>query len=634
MFFQFKLLIFIVLISTCFSTFANFNHGQTRTEIAFTNDTVKPKNPLTVDYLTKNIRETTPRLFLTPKIEYNLKKKLQIDPLLKNYYAAIQLNAAKIQKEPLLTRDVVGLRLLTTSREMLYRMGILGMVYRIEKDEEVLIRINEELKAVCSFSDWNPSHFLDVAEMSLAVSLAVDWAGNDLPKATVELAKSSLIEKGIKPSFPENGEIYWSKGTNNWNQVCHAGMVAASIVVAEEDPDLAAKTISRALEGIPYALEKYTPDGVYPEGPMYWNYGTSFSAVTSSILESSFETDFGLSESPAFKESAIFRVLTESPSGMYYNFADSEDKPNKNGDIALAWFAARVRDSVYLEKKKFLQPPKSMGKLTRLAGPGFVWLSQFESDQRTKLPLAWKGEGSNPVVVFRGGEHDPGQFYFGGKGGSATVSHGHMDAGSFIFELDGVRWVVDPGTQSYSELEEKNFDLWGYCQDCDRWTLLTKNNFGHSTLTVNNALHIPKGFVPLIDYEDGKKPEATFDLTTLYGENLEKIHRRFLKESNRSLLIEDKITINASTKNITWQLLTTAEVKVTAGGATLEQEGKLLHLRNVSHPELTFSIISLDPAPLELDKQINGLKRIELRIPSWIIKEKKETIRVRLIGAK
>ncbi len=43
--------------------------------------------------------------------------------------------------------------------------------------------------------------FLMLRRCRLAVAIAVDWVGNALPKATLELAKTSLIEKGIKPSY-------------------------------------------------------------------------------------------------------------------------------------------------------------------------------------------------------------------------------------------------------------------------------------------------------------------------------------------------------------------------------------------------------------------------------------------------
>ena len=595
-----------------------------------TNDTVKLQNPVSVAYLKKNLRKSSPKLVLTPAIERNLKKKISTDLIAKNYYGAIKLNAQQIQKEPLLTRQMQGRRLLAVSREMLYRMNILAMVYRIEKDPVVLQRIDDEVKAVCNFSDWNPSHYLDVAEMSLAIAIAIDWAGDALPKATVDLAKNSLIEKGIKPSYPQDALPGWVRGTNNWNQVCNGGMIAASIIIADKDPELAARTIRRSLDGMPNALVQYGPDGLYPEGATYWGYGTSFSVVTSSMLESAFGTDFGIAAYPAFVESADFRLLNVAPSGMYYNFADCGDTGGKTGDITLAWFAQHMGNPLYLERDKFLMAPEAMGKLPRLAGAGLVWLSQFEIKKTTKLPLAWKGDGINPVVIFRGSDEDPRQYYFGGKGGRATVSHGNMDAGSFIFELDGVRWVVDPGNQDYHEIEKTGFNLWASCQDCQRWSLLTKNNYGHSTITVNDALHINNAFAPISEYKDGEKPEATIDMSKIFGGLLESAQRKFVKEDNISLLIEDKFRLSDSTKLITWQLITTAEVEIVKGGAILRLDGKQLHLKNLSHPELSVSVISLDPPPLQLDRKIDGLKRIEIRIPTYLFPEKDGVLTVRL----
>ena len=86
------------------------------------------------------------------------------------------------------------------------------------------------------------------------------------------------------------------------------------------------------------------------------------------------------------------------------------------------------------------------------------------------------------------------------------------------------------------------------------------------------------------------------------------------------------------TKMITWQLMTTADVEITKVGATLKQDGKQLNMEILSHPELTVSIISLDPPPLELDRQIDGLKRIEINIPAYLFADGKGKIAVRLSG--
>lgn len=616
---QITILVFLLLAS-----------AQTIAEASGFPDPVKLENPISVKYIKSNLRKGSPRLVLTPAIEKKLRAKLKSDAVVKNYFAAMKINAANILNDPLLTRNVIGRRLLATSREMLYRMNVLAMVYRMEKDPAILKRIDDELKTVCDFSDWNPSHYLDVAEMSLAVALALDWAGDALPKATVDQARTALIDKGIKPSFPEKGEPGWVNGTNNWNQVCNGGMIAAAIMIADRDPELASKTISRSLDGMSNALKQYGPDGLYPEGATYWGYGTSFSVVTSSFLESAFGTDFGIAEYPAFVQSADFRLLSVAPSGWYYNFADCGDKGGPSGDITLAWFAQQTGNPLYLEKDKFLMPAEEMGKLSRLAGAGLVWLSQFETKNETQLPLAWKGDGENPVVFFRGGSDDPRKYYFGGKGGRATVSHGNMDAGSFIFELDGVRWSIDPGNQSYHEIERTGFNLWGNCQNCERWKLLTKNNYGHSTLTVNDALHVNTGFAPLSDFKGGDRPEATFNLKEIFGGKVANASRKFVKENGHSILIEDNIRVSDSTMSITWQLITAADVEITKGGAILRQDGKQLTLQNLSHPDLMVSVISLDPPPLELDRKIENLKRLEIRLPAYVFKEGDGSIRVRL----
>lgn len=588
-------------------------------------------NPMSVQYLKKNLRKSQPRLVLNAKIEKNLKKKLKTDPVVQNMYKAIQLNAAEVQQKPLLERVKIGRRLLRTSREMLWRVNMLGMVYRMEKDPKILDRINEEVIAVCNFSDWNPSHFLDVAEMSMAVAFALDWTAGDLPQSTIDLARTALIEKGIKPSWPASGKNPgWSYGTNNWNQVCNGGMIAASIAIAEVDPELAAKTIHRALDGIPHALVEYGPDGVYPEGSTYWAYGTSFSVVTAAMLESAFGHDFGHLEYPAFKESAIFRSLSNAPSGWYYNFADCGDRRSENGDIILAWFATKTGNKTFYEKERFLRPAEDMGMLSRVAGAGLVWLSQYEEKEEVKVPTEWKGEGANPVVFFTGGENDPHNYYFGGKGGRGMVNHGNMDGGSFVFELNGVRWVIDPGNQSYHALEQTGFDLWGRCQDCERWTLLTKSNFGHSTISVNDERHRTEGLVTLKDFKSGDQPEATFDMSPTLAGQVAAASRRFVKDGPASLVIEDNIELSEETKLITWQLMTTADVKIVEGGAVLQQDGKELKLENLSHPDLDISIVSLYPAPLELDRQIEGLKRLEIRIPAWTVEGDKCHIKVRL----
>jgi hypothetical protein len=596
---------------------------------AYSQDQVKKlENPVTAEYIKSKMRKTSPRLILTPEIENNLKSRLKSDPVVINYYASMKLGAKEILTKPLLTYNVIGRRLLDVSREMLKRMTILSMVYRVDKDPAVLKRIDAELKTVCNFQDWHPSHFLDVAEMTLAVAIAADWTGNALPKSTLELVRKSLIEKGINASFVK-GNDSWVNASHNWNQVCNGGMIAAAIVIGDTDPALAAKTISRSLEGMPSALKQYAPSGIYPEGATYWDYGTSFSCVTSSMLESAFGSDFGLAAYPSFIESATVKMLCTAPSGYYFNYADCGDKEGSNGDIVLAWFAKQTGNPLYIQKEKFLKTASSSG-LSRLAGAGLIWLSQFTPKEGSSIPLIWKGDGPNPLVIFRGKENDPRHYYFGGKGGRGNLNHGNLDAGTFVFELDGIRWAVDPGNQDYTELEQAGFDLWNQSQNSPRWTLLTKGNQGHSTLTVDDARFKADAYAGIVDFRETPIPEATIDLTPVFGKHLKSAKRRFLKDSDHSVVIEDNIIINDSTRTVTWAMMTRAEVIPVENGALLKQDGKQINLSILTPDGVNVSTIMLDPAPMKLDKQIRNLKRIEIRIPAYTFPNHNGTIIVRL----
>ncbi len=589
-------------------------------------------NPMSVSYLDKHLQATQPRLVNSPDVLKNLKQKLESDPVLINVYEAIHQQAHAILGQPLLERKQIGRRLLSVSREMLKRINLLGTVYLIEEDLAILSRINEELLAVCAFSDWNPSHFLDVAEMAMAVALALDWTAGHLPDETIATAKAALLEKALSPSWPEQGgaDHWWVKSNNNWNQVCHGGLIAAAITVAEDEPEVAAKTISRALEHMPKALSEYVPDGVYPEGPTYWSYGTSFSVMTIEMLRSAFDQDFGISAFPGFMESAEFVAVTKAPSGLYYNFADCGDRPSQSGDPILAWFAAETGNTNYFDDDLFLSPAEEMS-LSRICGAALIWMARYEPSRTSELPHSWFGQGTNPIAIFADPEGDRG-YFFGAKGGAGILNHGNMDGGSFIFELDGVRWVVDPGVQPYHELEKEGFNLWSSCQTCDRWKLLTKNNFGHSTITVNGELHVVDGHAEMINSVAGDQPEVTFDLSPTFAGFVQSAKRTFKKNTPVSLLIEDEIVPSPETKTICWQLLTTAAVKLTDDGAILKKDGQELQVQNLSHPDITLAIMDLDPPPFKLDKRIENLKRLELVLQSDHHDSEGVTIRIRLLG--
>ena len=107
------------------------------------------------------------------------------------------------------------------------------------------------------------------------------------------------------------------------------------------------------------------------------------------------------------------------------------------------------------------------------------------------------------------------------------------------------------------------------------------------------------------------------------------------------MIIDDSIEINESTETITWQLITTFDIDITKEGATISKPEystvtpvKKLFVENLSHPDIKMNSVSLDPPPLELDRRIEGLKRLELNIPSSLVTGGKIDIKIRLKGQK
>ena len=77
----------------------------------------------------------------------------------------------KTLKQPPVERTMIGRRLLHTSRTVLKRTFWLGYTYRVHGGEAYARRAIDEMLAASAFPDWNPSHFLDVGEMTMALAI-------------------------------------------------------------------------------------------------------------------------------------------------------------------------------------------------------------------------------------------------------------------------------------------------------------------------------------------------------------------------------------------------------------------------------------------------------------------------------
>ena len=479
-----------------------------------------------------------------------------------------------------LERVQIGRRLLDTSREALRRIFFLSYAYRFTKEQKYFERAEKEMLSVSSFTDWNHSNFLDTAEMTMAVSIGYDWLYNDLSEKSKLIIKEAILKKGLEPSLDEtyNG---WLKREDNWNQVCNAGMAYGAIAIYEDCPDLAKQIINRAIEGIKLPMKNYDPDGVYPEGYMYWNYGTSFNLMFLTAIEKIFGKDFGLSEQSGFLNTATYLEHMTGPSGDPFNYSDA--MPRSKLQVPMFWFATRLNDPslLWVEYNRLLKARKGNFVKDRLLPVIMLWGSGIDFNKITEpKSKMYLGHGKNPVALMRTSWTNPAAIFVGIKGGSASINHAHMDIGSFVMEALGVRWAMDFGMQDYESLESKGIEVFGRKQDDERWNIFRYNNLVHNTLTVNNEFQEVDGYAPII----GSSSKASFmsaiiDMTEVYKKSLLKANRGIAIVDQKHVVIRDEIETHSKEVCVRWTLLTPADVKIISKNtAELTKDGKKLIL--------------------------------------------------------
>lgn len=84
---------------------------------------------------------------------------------------------------------------------MLGRVYSLGLVYQVTGEEKYAARAWSELEAAAAFTDWNPDHFLDTAEMTHAFAIGYDWLYDYLTEEQRQLLRRAILELGLHPAL-------------------------------------------------------------------------------------------------------------------------------------------------------------------------------------------------------------------------------------------------------------------------------------------------------------------------------------------------------------------------------------------------------------------------------------------------
>lgn len=505
----------------------------------------------------------------------------------------LRAQAADLLGLPPCSRVMEGRRLLGVSREVLRRCLVIGTVWRLDGGDALRDRLLAESEAAAAFSDWNPGHFLDVAEMSTALAIAYDWLHPALGRERLTGIRRALLDLGLRPG--SDNQAWWVEAHNNWNQVCHGGLGLACLALAEEEPALAQRLLARARQHIGTALSAYAPAGVYPEGPMYWRYGTTYSVLLEACLESALGRGWGLLEHPGFSDSFDFVLAMQGPTGCF-NWSDGSR--NSGPSPCHRWAAARCDrpDWAAFASASLAQDRRRKDRFLPLE---LIWWRPGPA-LPPKLPLAWCARGTVEVAALRSAWDSPTALFAGLKAGALGGNHGHLDAGSLVFDADGRRFCLELGADR--AIYERT-DTWGREQDSIRWDYLRCGSQGHSVPLLGGRQQRVAGVNPLLEVGEDQAGRrwARADLSAAYAGSCRVMQRGVAILSGRRLLVQDEFAGCDPSLPLRWNWLAPGRPRLSADGRTacLDSDGVGCELRLLAPAQGRFSVRPADPPNAE-----------------------------------
>ncbi|EGN91627.1 hypothetical protein SERLA73DRAFT_100273 [Serpula lacrymans var. lacrymans S7.3] len=558
---------------------------------AWPQDPFQPSNPSPT-----SLRSDRPRL-IAPAYKWEaLPQLIQNDPYLKSWNDSIFNNATQYYNAPPVAYFYDGGNgILDIARQIKMRIKAFSYAYRVTNNTMWVDRAWSELQNAAgnstggfgpgNYTKWNPVHFLDTAELSVAYAVAYDWMYDQWTPEQKESIMFTLLEYGLNNGIiaydPANDPLYFGWWTNategNWNCVCNNGLTMGALAILGDDTtgvaeQLLSLTVQNALQNCVLATSS---DGTWSETNDYWYFGqTGLSEMAASLLSAAGSTFGMLSTNADLYKTGLFHMYSTGP-GSLFNYGDTG--PNK--------FTATA-NSLLFYAQQFNQPQFALFQRDQFDAPE-PW-SMFWYDPNLSGAF-WDGlaldhyfnNNTDQWASMRSSWTDENALFVGVKAGTLQghQTHNDLDCGDFVVDALGTRW--------FGELGDGNYNAEGYFsndnQDSQRWLYYRKMTEGQNTILVNkqnqNVLAAPvanfnstgttQGSSTVFDVPSGSTAYFIADISSAYF-NATSIKRGIhLINQRKQVLVQDEINVQAS---VMWRAHTNATVNISSDGlaATLQ----------------------------------------------------------------
>lgn len=478
-----------------------------------------------------------------------------------------------------------------------------AFAYQITKEQKYLDTAVSMVEQLSKWEHWHPGHYLNCAAIVQNVAIAYDWMYEGLTDSQRKLFEDALYKYGITSGLGAYngatdymnkhgtfGRSGWTKTENNWNAVCNGGLTQACLALAgvERYNKDVSELMGKIIRSIEIGIRCYAPDGSYAESPGYWSYGTNNLLLMFESLYASTGTTYGLMSSPGLDVTCYFPPYIESPANGSWNYHDSG--------------SGAIDTSHFFWAAKYLNDPgiaaiRYNDLINQTKTAGMIDILNYEpalAQGSVSLSLDKHFSGIETVTM-RSAWQDKYAIFTGLHGGYNSVNHGDMDAGNFILDASGIRWITELGSENYNLP-----GMFGKGANGSSWKYYKKSSEGQNIVVVTNDTSIPYGANPLANIKISKfesKPKgaiAIADLTSNYGTSAKSAKRGVLFTDNRkTVVVQDEMTFKKST-NLIWGAHTDANIEISADGksAVLSKSGKQMGVQLISNnPDLKFEVM-------------------------------------------
>lgn len=530
-----------------------------------------------------------PRLFFSKGEETKILRLTKNNSLFKSLIELLKQRADTIlSKSSIFQGDTTTN--LHKSREAISRIITLSLAYRLFNDKRYANKVEKYLLIISKLHSWHPEHFLDTAELTTAVAIGYDWCYDQLSEKAKKAVAEAIVNKAFAPAWPvyENGDQgSWAKRNTNWNLVCNSGLVTGALAIADRYPQKVKRIIQYAARFTPNEIKNYAPNGVYYEGPAYWNYATMYLVLLLDNFQRNLGTDFGLSVMQGVRKTAKYYINTLSPTNHVFNFADSHatkatlepiyfyfSRKFNQPEVA-AFYRSYLKETLNTESEQ--QVLHHLPRFFFLSIPWFDDTSYSGSLNQSKLQVF---EGKPDLLVFNGDKGNKGELFLIAKGGDPATAHNQMDIGSFVVGSQGIRWGIDIGAEKYSL---PNF--WNYSPGTDgtRWAYFRNTNLAHNTINIDGKIMYSLCHGNLARFNDSnKKPYGIFNVNSCFKVRSDSVLIGFRMLSPNMMMAQYYVKLNPKAHYVNWRFFTRANITIKKNIVELQQKGKRFYLKILS----------------------------------------------------